>query len=148
MRVSYFLVTKAIKEKRNNLIKASSLNTGSPTNNNAFGGIDSQLHRFWLSVETPKEYVQKFARQHYCSEISPWYSIQYTDERWSKYFLRRVSRLKLYYDSLQKHESDGLITRWWHRLLWHCYWSLAWKYINNIFIYNGRGISFYAFRFS
>ena len=32
-----------------------------------FEEIDPQPHRFWLSVESSKEYVQKISRQRICS---------------------------------------------------------------------------------
>ena len=35
-----------------------------------FGEINPQHYKFWLSIESLKEYVQKVLRQHYCSHIS------------------------------------------------------------------------------
>ena len=40
-----------------------------------------------------------------------------------------------YKDALWKHESQGLLTGWKHRLLWHCCWSFARKYMSIISVY-------------
>ena len=39
-------------------------------------------------------------------------------------------------DALQKRESHGSLTWWWHRLLCHCCWSSARRYISTIYVYN------------
>ena len=73
-------------------------------------------------------------------KISPRHLIPYTKERWSKYYKERnCYPQRNYYHCngvLQKYESNGLLTRWWIWLLWHCCWSLARKYINTIYVYN------------
>ena len=48
-----------------------------------FSEINPQLFRFWLFVESSKDYVQWISRQHYCWSVSPRHLILYT-KRWSK----------------------------------------------------------------
>ena len=47
------------------------------------------------SVESSNEYVQNISTQRYRSLISPWRSIPYREERWSKYYLHMVSSMKM-----------------------------------------------------
>ena len=38
-----------------------------------------------------------------------------------------------YNDALWKYKSNGLLTRWWHQLLWH--WKFAKRYISTTYVY-------------
>ena len=60
----------------------------------AFGEIDSQLLKFWLLVESSKEYAQKMSRQHFCLLIFPRYLIPSTEQM--------VEQISLAYDPLKE----------------------------------------------
>ena len=53
----------------------------------AFGEIDLRHHKFCLSVEFLKVYVQKTLKQQYYLSTSPRPLTPYIEERWSKYYL-------------------------------------------------------------
>ena len=103
-----------------------------------FGEINSQLHRRRLFIESARKYVQKISRQHYCSLISKkgiWFSTHRKD---GANTASMCSQRNCYCcnDALQKHESNGLLSRWWHWRLWHCHWGLARRYSNAMYVYN------------
>ena len=50
------------------------------------GEIDPQLHRFWLSVKSTEDYMQKISLKNY-SKIFLKQLIPNTKERWNKYFI-------------------------------------------------------------
>ena len=88
-------------------------------------------------VKSSKEYGQGISRKHDYWYISLRHSISYTKKRWNKYYLHMVFPKNCYHynDALQKHESNGSLTWWRHRLLQNHHWSLARRYISTIFVY-------------
>ena len=100
-------------------------------------GETNPHHRFWQSVESYKEckkplgdtLIHRFLQGIWLHTLKgDWAN---TSNIWPP-----QRNCHSHNDALWKHKSKSSITRWKHRLLWHCCWCSAKGHISSIFVHN------------